>query len=82
MTWIALATQQTSIADAARLMNCNAATAKRRLEQAIDQLDKRHDNCVAAASLLKHTGYKNPHQVPDMSARHWQDVALGLKRAF
>ena len=81
MTWIALAISNASPADAARAMRCDYRQAARRLEEAKYQIATRHTNCLAAATLLTHSGYKNPRERADMSARNWQDVALGLKQA-
>ncbi len=79
MSWIALAISNASPAEAACAMRCDFRQAERRLEEAKHQVATRHINCLAAAALIKHSGYKNPRERADISARNWQDVALGLK---
>lgn len=81
MTWITLAASNASPIYAAQVMRCDPAQARRRLAEALTQLARRRENCLKAAALLTHSGYRNPNAQPAMSARNWQDVALGLKRA-
>ncbi len=84
MTWIALARENTSPKIAAQLMGCDAKTARRRLEEAVDEVacshrrfHTREQNIRKAVEVILADGVVRQ----EISRHAWEDVALGLKRA-
>lgn len=75
--WDALAQSGATVHTAMRQMNVSLSTAKEGLAEACARLRRRHENCVAAETILEASGLVKQ----SISRRAWDEVALGLRSA-